>query len=185
MPEQAQAGPAAPPQSAWAIYCAFNRLALQGFGAWLDRTQFLELLSVCQVLPGPNVVNLGLVLGHRWLGWRGAAAAASGLLLIPTLLVLMLAVAYQAWGQWPALASLLRGMGAVAAGLVLAMAFKLAPALRQNALGWPLCAAFALATCLAVAWWRWPLAAVVLGLGSLACGLAYLRLRRQARHDAA
>lgn len=77
------------------LFWAFNRLALQGFGGvlpvaqrelvdrlqWLTHQQFLELLSLSQVLPGPNIVNLGLILGDRFLGWRGGVAV---------------------WRQWPA-----------------------------------------------------------------------------------
>lgn len=50
---------------------------------WLTHQQFLELLSLSQVLPGPNIVNLGLILGDRFLGWRGGVAAMAGLLLAP------------------------------------------------------------------------------------------------------
>ena len=63
-------------------------------------------------------------------------------------------------------AGALRGMGAVAAGLVLATALKLAPALRSNPLGLPACAAFgARSPASAVGVLRWPLVWVVLGLG--------------------
>jgi chromate transporter len=50
----------------------------------------LELLSLAQVLPGPNIVNLSLMFGHRHFGLRGAAAALLGLTAVPTLIVLVL-----------------------------------------------------------------------------------------------
>mgnify|MGYP000232473147 CR=1 FL=1 len=43
--------------------------------AWLTREQFLELLSVAQVLPGPNIVNLSMMIGDRFFGLRGAVVA--------------------------------------------------------------------------------------------------------------
>jgi chromate transporter len=68
-------------------------------------------------------------------------------------------------------------MGAVAAGLVIATALKLASTLRRNVMGLPICLAFGAITVLATAWWRVPLAWVVLGLGALAIGVAWKRLR--------
>lgn len=179
------------PASARALFRAFNRLALQGFGGvipvtqrelvererWLTREQFLELLSISQVLPGPNIVNLALIYGDRCFGWRGALAAIGGILLAPLVLVLLLAVLVRQAQGLPAVADALRGMGVVAAGLVLSTAWKLAGGLRANRLGVPLCAAFIVLTLLAVAVLRWPLAAVVLGLGSVSMALAWRRLR--------
>jgi chromate transporter len=178
------------PQSPAELFKAFNHLALQGFGGvlpvaqrslverlgWLSRDQFLELLSLAQVLPGPNIVNLALIFGDRHFGWRGAIAAMGGVLLMPLCIVLVLAVLAQHWQALPGLAGALRGMGVVAAGLVLHTAIKLAGGLRRNVMGWPLCAVLILVTTALIGGLRWPLVAVVLGLGAVACGLAWWRL---------
>ena len=164
------------------LFRAFNRLALQGFGGvlpvaqrelverlqWLSPAQFLELLSLAQVLPGPNVVNLALMIGDRFLGWRGAAAAVAGMLIAPLCLVLLLAALVAQAQDLPWLAGALRGMGVVSAGLVVSTALKLAGGLHRNAMGLPLCAVLVGSCALAVGWLRLPLALVVLGLGSLA-----------------
>ncbi len=179
------------PRSPLELYRVFNRLALQGFGGvlavaqielvdrtgWLTREEFVEALSVAQVLPGPNVCNLALMAGDRFFGWRGAFAALGGLLLVPLLIVLALAAAYEHWAHLPAVSGALRGMGAVAAGLVIATALKLARTLRANPLGLPLCVAFGSVTFSAVALARWPLVWVVCGLGSVAIAAAWWRLR--------
>ncbi len=196
MPEAAKAHPAgalARPASPAALLRAFSRLALQGFGGvlpvaqrelvdrlqWLTPEEFLELLSLSQVLPGPNIINLGLILGDRCFGWRGALAALAGLLLAPLGIVLLLAVAVAHWRDVPQVAGALRGMGVVAAGLVLSTAVKLAPGLRRNVLGLPAATAFVLLTGLAIGALRWPLAIVVLVLGVAAVALAWWRLGPQ------
>lgn len=179
------------PASIAELFLAFNRMALQGFGGvlavaqrelverkrWLSNEQFVEMLSVSQVLPGPNVVNLSLVLGDRYFGLRGAAAALAGMLLAPLAIVLALTALYAQFAHLPAVAGALRGMGAVAAGLVIATAFKLLGTLKTNRMGQRICIAFALLTLGAVAWLRWPLLWVILGLGSLAIGIAWNRWR--------
>ncbi len=182
--------PLARPASQGAMFMAFTRLALQGFGGvlpvaqrelcerqrWLSREEFLEMLSVAQVLPGPNIVNLALMIGDRFFGWRGALMATTGILAAPLLVVLVLAVLAQQTQGVPGIAGALRGMGVAASGLILSTAWRLAGGLRRNALGRPLCAVLALATLVAVGVLRWPLAAVVLALGALGMALAWRRL---------
>lgn len=180
--------PRTPRQMAW----VFNRLALQGFGGvlavaqrelvererWLTPAQFLEVLSLGQVLPGPNIVNMALIIGDRFFGWRGALAALAGLLVVPLLIVLALATLYREFVDVPMVAGALRGMGAVAAGLVIGTALKLVGSLRHNPLGRPVAAAIALLTLLAIGVWRWPMVGVVLGLGGASVAAAWWRLGR-------
>ena len=186
-PAEAQA-PASPADLFW----AFQRLALQGFGGvlpvaqrelverlrWLTREQFLELLSLSQVLPGPNIVNLGLILGDRCFGWRGGLAAMAGMLLAPMALVLALALLASNLREVPQVAGALRGMGIVAAGLVLSTAIKLAPGLQRHVLGLPVAVLFVALTAAAIGFLRWPLVAVVLGLGLAGIGWAWRNLGR-------
>ncbi len=182
------------PASSLALFIAFSLLALQGFGGvlavaqrelvdrrgWLTRLEFVELYAVAQLLPGPNVVNLSLMIGDRYFGLRGALAAIPGMLLAPLLVVLALAASYQQLAQYPAVAGALRGMGAVAAGLILAMALKILVTLRGNVLGPALCTALGLATLTAIAVFRVPLAWVVIGLGLSGWGLARWRIALRA-----
>ena len=184
------AAPRAHPASPLALFIAFTLLALQGFGGvlavaqrelvdrrgWLTRLEFVELYAVAQLLPGPNVVNLSLMIGDRYFGLRGALAAISGMLLAPLLVVLALAASYQQLAQYPAVAGALRGMGAVAAGLILAMALKMLATLRGNVLGAALCTLLGLSTLTAIAVLRVPLAWVVIGLGLTGWGLARWRI---------
>lgn len=145
---------------------------------WLNPEEFVELLALAQVLPGPNVVNLSLMLGDRWFGWRGAMAATAGMLCVPMVIVLVLGTLAQQSQGLPQVAAALRGMAAVAAGLVVATALKLMPTLRASPLGRPLAALVAVATLALVGGLRWPLAAVVLVLGGLAMTAAAWRIRR-------
>jgi chromate transporter len=180
------------PASPSAVFFAFNRLALQGFGGvlpvaqrelverrrWLTKDEFVEMLAVSQVLPGPNVVNLALMFGDRAFGLRGAVAALGGMLLAPMVVVLALTALYGRFDHDPLVTGALRGMGAVAAGLVLSTGFKLLATLKRNPLGLPVGVAFGGLTLLTIAGLRWPLAAVLLGLGSVSIAAAWQRLKR-------
>jgi chromate transporter len=182
------------PRSPGELLQAFSVLALQGFGGvlpvaqrelvdrrqWLTREQFVETLSIGQVLPGPNVVNMALIIGDRFFGWRGAFAALAGLLVLPLLIVMTLAVLYTHFAAESMVAGALRGMGAAAAGLIIATACKLVPTLARNPLGRALSALALLATLVVVAGLRWPMVYAVLGIGGVAVCAAWWRLGRTA-----
>lgn len=183
--------PSARPASNGELFFAFNRMALQGFGGvlaiaqrelverkrWLTRTEFVEMLALAQVLPGPNIVNLSLMFGDRFFGLRGAFSALAGMMVVPLLIAMVLTAGYRELSHFALVSGALRGMGAVAAGLVIATAIKLIRTLGTNRLGPPLAAVFAALTFVAVAWLRWPLIWVIAGLGSIAIALAWMRWR--------
>ena len=179
------------PQSPIDLFLAFTLLALQGFGGviaiaqrvlveqrrWLTREQFIEILAVAQVLPGPNVCNVALMIGDRFFGWRGAFAALAGMMVLPLVIVLGATVIYAHYASNPAVAGALRGMGAVASGLILGTALKLASALGSNPMGVRVCVLLAGSVFVAAALLRLPLVWVLLVLGSLASVFAWTRLR--------
>ena len=182
------------PRSKTDLFVSFTLLALQGFGGvlavvqrelvekkrWMTREQFVEDWAGAQVMPGPNVVNLSLMIGGRYFGLPGALAGVAGMLAAPLVVVLLLAVAFGGVSQEPWAQGALRGMGAVSAGLIAAVGLKLITALRHNPMGKPVCIALALATFAGVGVLRWPLFVVLLGTGLMACAWAYLQLARQA-----
>ena len=179
------------PLSPGRMFAVFTRLALQGFGGvlavaqrelvererWLGKDDFLALLSLGQVLPGPNIVNMALIIGQRFFGWRGAVASVAGLMCAPLLLVLLLAALFGQISAHPAAAGALRGMGVVAAGLVMATALRLASTLRRNAMGLYWCLGYGALTFVAIGVLRWSLVWVVLGLGAAAVATAAWKLR--------
>lgn len=164
------------------LFFSFNWLALQGFGGvlavvqrelvekkkWLTLEEFVEDWSVAQILPGPNVINLALMIGGKHFGWRGALSALAGLLLVPTILVLIITSAIAGVADSEAMQGALRGMGAVSAGLIMATGIKMLPALKTNPMGLVACIALATITFFAIAIWRLPLSWVLLTLGPLA-----------------
>ena len=178
------------PRSRADLFWSFTWLALQGFGGvlavvqrelvekkrWMTREQFVEDWAVAQIMPGPNVVNLSMMIGDRCFGWTGALAALAGMLALPTLVVLALAVGFASVAEHELAQRALRGMGAVAAGLIIATGIKLIGALRRSVLGPAACALLALATFLAIAVLRWPLGWVLVGVGIAGCAWARYRL---------
>lgn len=179
------------PKSPADLFVSFTLLSLQGFGGvlavaqrelverkrWMSNAEFVEEWSVAQIMPGPNIVNLSLMIGGRYFGLRGALASLAGMIAIPLVLVLLLALVYAQFANDTQVVGALRGMGAVAAGLIIATGFKLSAALKLNPLGIPVCIALSVVVFIAIALLRWPLAYVLLLLGPFACVLAYRKIQ--------
>jgi chromate transporter len=199
MTDPTGAPPAAPaakqrPASLTELFISLTSIALQGFGGvlaivqremverrkWMTPEEFLEDWAVAQIMPGPNVVNLSLMIGDRWFGLRGALVAVAAMLTVPLLVVLLLALVYAHIGTNPHVASALRGMGAVAAGLITATGLKLMSALGRHPMGIALVAAFGVATFIGIALLRLPLAWVLIGLGGLSCAITWRRIGARA-----
>jgi len=180
------------PQSKTEMFVVFTLLALQGVGGvlavaqremverrqWMTKTQFVEEWSVAQVMPGPNIVNLSLMLGGKYFGVSGAIASVAGLIVIPMFLVLGLAILFGGVSDSPAAQGALKGMGAVSSGLIIATGLKLATSLRQSPLGLWFSSFVAIASFVAVGIFRVPLAWALLSLGTLSVAFTFRALRK-------
>ena len=178
------------PNSKMELFIGFTLLALQGVGGvlavaqqelverrqWMSRTQYLEEWAVAQILPGPNIVNLALMLGRQYFGIYGALAAVAGLLVAPLSLVLLMAILFGGVADNPVAQGALKGMGAVSAGLIIATGLKLSTAFKQNPLGMNVAWLLVLATFVSVGLFRLPLLWVLSAIGLIGCWLAYRSL---------
>jgi chromate transporter len=171
------------------LFLAFLVVGLSGFGGvlpfarrtlverrgWLSEADFNETLALCQSLPGPNIVNMSVVVGSRFAGPRGAVACLTGLVVAPVALVLVLATL---WGRFGATGQVRDGVGglaAAAAGLAGATTLKMARPILARApfsAGPVIAAAF-----VAVGLLRLPLPWVALTLASLSVAIAWRRDR--------
>ena len=179
------------PRSVGDLFFSFTWLALQGFGGvlavvqremvekkrWLTADEFLEDWAVAQVLPGPNVINLALMIGDRHFGLRGAIAAVAGMLAVPLCVILVLALLYAHYAGNPQVAGALRGMGAVAGGLIAATGIKLIPALRRHPLGFGVCLGIVALVFGLIALVRMPLGWVLLVVGGASCVWTWKRIK--------
>jgi len=192
-PSAAPAPHAEPPRplSLTDLFVSFTLIALQGFGGvlaviqreiverkrWMSNEEFIEEWSVAQIMPGPNVCNLAMMIGARHFGLAGAMSALAGILAVPLVLVLCLALVYARLAAYPEVQGALRGMSAVAAGLIAATGLRMAAALGKNVLPLLVCGAIAVTGFVLLALVRVPLAAVIGLLGGLGCVLAWRGLK--------
>ncbi|RKP55699.1 chromate transporter [Pararobbsia silviterrae] len=164
------------------LFTGFLGLGLMAFGGamplarrtiveqrrWLTSDEFTELLGLCQFLPGGNVINLSVAIGMRFRGVAGALAALLGLIGGPTAIVVALGVLYERTQNDPRVQHLFAGLAAAAAGLLVAMAIKVALPLK----GKPAAIAIAVLGFVAIAVLRAPLVVTMLVLTPLSIAVA-------------
>jgi chromate transporter len=132
------------------LFLTFTQITLSGFGGtgfwtrlvlverrqWLSHREYVDCMSIAQLLPGPNVFNLSVIVGHRLGGYAGALAAISGLVVWPFFMMIGVGLLYGRYGELPLVQRALAGISAVAVGLVFANAIKLASVLPRHWRPW-------------------------------------------------
>jgi chromate transporter len=139
--------PTSSPPSLAALFMAFARMSLAGFGGvlvfarrgivdehrWMTAEEFNETFALCHFLPGPNIVNLSVVFGSRFRGLLGSAAAFTGLVGPPVVIVTILAALYSYFGQVDALRRILAGVSCAAVGLLISVVIRMMmPLIRKR-----------------------------------------------------
>jgi chromate transporter len=186
------ASTAQPPPSVIALFFAFAKMSLAGFGGvlafarrgiveqhrWMTADEFNETFALCHFLPGPNIVNLSVVFGSRFRGIAGGIAAFAGLVGPPMLLMTALAALYMRYGDIDALRRILAGVSCGAVGLLIAAVFKMMLPLvkRRDAAALAVMVLVFIAIGLA----RLPLQAVLLVAVPVSIAVTYVLRRRLA-----
>jgi chromate transporter len=180
--EEASAPPN--PASLGALFSEFLKVSLLGFGGgivlahraaverrrWLDEAGFADALTLCQFMPGPNVVGIAVCVGAKTRGALGAITAFAGFAVIPGAIGFAVALAYLGQTSIPLIQNVLSGISAAAAGLMLATGLRLSKPHRRN----PRVVAFAVLAFAGLAIARFPLFVVLATLAPLSVVAAVL-----------
>jgi chromate transporter len=182
--------PVSTPPGLSALFLAFAKISLAGFGGvlvwarrgivdqhrWMTADEFNETYALCHFLPGPNVVNLSVVFGSRFRGIPGSIAAFAGLLGPPAVIMTILAALYARYGEIDALRRILAGVSCAAVGLLLSAVFRMMMPLvkRRDLVALVLLAA----VFVAIGLLRLPLPAVLLVAIPLSIALSFAMRRR-------
>src|SRR6202012_4936890 len=180
------------PPGLFALFIAFAKMSLAGFGGvlvfarrgiveqhrWMTADEFNETFALCHFLPGPNIVNLSVVFGARFRGLAGGIAAFTGLIGPPVVIVTILGVLYAHFGQVDALRRILAGIFCAAVGLLMSVVFRMMMPLVKRRDLVPLIVM--IAVFIAIGLGRLPLPAVLLVALPLSVAITIVARRRAA-----
>ncbi len=177
-----------PPPSLLALASIFLRIGTFSFGGglsgwiyreivqargWMTEDDFMSGVAVSQIMPGANVANLTIYVGHRLRGLPGAVTAIVALLTVPFFAVIALTSAYGLIKGIPHAQTALEGVAAAATGLLLIMVARGARRAAQR----PTTLLAFLATFAAVGLFHVSLLPTVVVVGSLSVIAAWPRNR--------
>jgi chromate transporter len=181
--------PTSSPPSLIALFVAFAKMSLAGFGGvlvwarrgivdqhkWMTADEFNETFALCHFLPGPNIVNLTFVFGSRFRGIAGGIAAFCGLVGPPVVIMTILGVLYQRFGEIEVLRHILAGVSCAAVGLLIAVVFRMMMPLikKRDVIGLALLAA----VFVAIGLLRLPLPIVLLVAIPVSIAITFMRRR--------
>jgi chromate transporter len=165
-----------------ALFIAFLTVSLCGFGGgliwthriaverrrWTSEQEFADIVSLCQFMPGPNMVGIAVCVGAKLRGCIGAAAALCGFIAIPWGIGFSLGALFLEYAHLTVVRNVLGGVSATAAGLLIATGIKLLMPHR----GRPTAVLFAALACGLMAFSRLPLLVVLFGLAPLSIAVA-------------
>ena len=141
---------------------------------WISDREFADIVSLCQLMPGPNIVGVAVCVGSKMRGAIGTMAALAGFLVVPWSVGLTIGLLCLRYVHLPVLQNVLGGIASAASGLLIATGVRLLvphrgspPALLFAAL------AFALITFI-----RLPLLATLFSLVPLSIVVAGIEARK-------
>ena len=170
------------------LFFGFSKIGMSGFGGvlpwarrtiveeeqWLSSEEFSAMLGICQIVPGPNIINLAVCVGSRFAGVRGAISATLGLMLGPVVIVILLGVLYEHFSYMAVVQGMLRGVSAVGFGLIASTGFKM----MRSEFDFPPMLIVIIFTVLAASYFHLGLGWVVLIASPLALYLAWKKAKQ-------
>lgn len=162
----------------------FSQVTITGFGGvlpfayralverkrLLSNAEFAEMFAFGQIMPGPAIANFALIVGYRDSGALGAAAAVTGIVALPTMLMVLIGIFYHQYAHLDPVRAAITGMATVTGGLIVATALKMSKGMHKRLRS----VLIILAGFVAFGILRWPFLAVIGVLAPLAVWLAWL-----------
>jgi chromate transporter len=173
-----------------ALFTAFLIVSLCGIGGgggivwarriavetrrWITDREFADIVSLCQFMPGPNIVGIAVCVGAKMRGTIGTLAALAGFLVIPWSLGFALGLLCLEYAHLPVLRNILGGIAAAAAGMLIATGLRLLMPHRRR----PASLVFATLAFVLITFFRLPLLVVLFGLVPLGIAVAGIEAAR-------
>ncbi len=88
-------------------------------GNWLTESEFLDLLGMANLIPGPSSTELAIFIGYTKRGWKGLLVAGCCFILPAAILVAAIAAVYVRFGALPQVSGILYGIKPAVIAIIL------------------------------------------------------------------
>lgn len=136
-------------RSALSVFWVFFRIGASAFGGpaatqglvysklvadlkWIGEKDFLDLMGMVNVLPGPNAVEMAMHIGHKRAGRLGFLLGGLAFMLPGAVIAVVLAVIYVRYSATPSADALLYGVQPVVIGVTTWSTYRLAKSAKPS-----------------------------------------------------
>ena len=133
----------------WLLFSTFFRIGLFTIGGgyamiplleakvvderqWLSREELLDLMAIAQTCPGIFAVNISIFIGNKLYGTRGALCSTLGTILPSFIIILVIALLFQRFGDNEWVQRAFRGIRPAVVALIAAPVFRMAKMAKVN-----------------------------------------------------
>ena len=99
---------------------------------WVAREEFLDLMAIAQSCPGIFAVNMSIFIGYKLRGTRGSYACALGTILPSFLIMLLIALFFHNFKEYPLVENIFKGIRPGVVALIAAPTFTVARSSKIN-----------------------------------------------------
>ncbi|MBE6027903.1 MAG: chromate transporter [Clostridiales bacterium] len=99
---------------------------------WFTREEFVDIVAVCQSLPGVVAINMATYVGYKKKGLLGSVVSTFGVTIPSFVLILLIARGITALGDSGTVMGAMAGLRAAALGMVAVALIQLAPSALKN-----------------------------------------------------
>lgn len=93
---------------------------------WIDSEEFMNMIALAQAAPGLIAVNSAIFIGWRIGGWRGVIATVLGAVLPSFFIILVIAILFQDYKDYPAVEAVFKGVRPAVVALIAAPLCRMA-----------------------------------------------------------
>lgn len=97
---------------------------------WIDKEEFMNILSISQAMPGVFAVNMATNIGYKLKGVRGSVVAVLGNILVPVTIILLLAIFFRQFRENQVIEAIFKGLRPAVVALIAAPVFSMAKTAR-------------------------------------------------------
>ena len=126
----------------WNLFVAFFKIGLFSIGggyaslplienevvnkyAWLTQQEYLDIVTISQITPGPIAINSATFVGTKTGGFMGSLVATAGTILPSIIIAMLLAKLYDKYRNVDAMQGVLAGLRPAVVALITAAGFSL------------------------------------------------------------
>lgn len=97
---------------------------------WIDKEEFMNILSISQAMPGVFAVNMATNIGYKLKGVRGSVVAVLGNILVPVAIILLLAIFFRQFRENQVIEAIFKGLRPAVVALIAAPVISMAKTAR-------------------------------------------------------